>query len=77
MLYVTRVEVTRYPYTFLINYCVYFIPCRPTYQRLVYDEQSSPNSSSMPYVRVYGEGRGSEINGEPQTYGIEEHTYSV
>lgn len=60
----------------IYNYTSYIL-CRPSYQGLVFDEQSSTNGTDMRYVRVHRQNCGAANYGQPQTNGAEEHTHRI
>jgi len=66
-----------YRTTVIYNYKLYYIPCRPSYQGLVFDAQPSTHGTDMRNVRVHRQNRGTAIYGQPQTDGAEEHTHRL
>jgi len=65
-----------YQTTIVYNYTLYIL-CRPPNQGLVFDEQSSTNSTDMCYVRVHRQNCRATNYGQPQTDGAEEHTHCI
>lgn len=60
----------------IYNYTLY-IPCRPSYQGLVFDAQPSTHGTDMRHVRVHRQNCRTTIYGQPQTDGAEEHTHRI
>lgn len=58
------------------NYALYIL-CRPSYQGLVFDEQSSTHGTDMRCVRVHRQNCGTATYGQPKTDGIEEYTHRI
>lgn len=67
---------TCYQIAMIYIYTLY-IPCRPSYQGLVFDEQSSTHGTDMRYIRIHRQSCGTAINGQPQAHGVKERTHRL
>lgn len=78
MIIINTTRRSSYQTTVIIyNYTLYYIPCRPSYQGLVFDAQPPAHGTDMRYVRVHRQSRGAAIYGQPQTDGAEERTHRL